>query len=297
MQHHQLFLKDWQETKTALHCFLQITGKIRMKLHPKRNHWWHVTHYLSQRGLTTGVIPYQGKAFEMEFDFIEHLCRVSDSENQTEIIKLKGLSVSEFYQQLLQKLSAMQIKVEILAKPFDPIRVQSDIPFIEDKIHIYKNTNAVTQFWKILLWTYPIFAEFCSYFDGKTTPQHLYWHSMDYVITRFSGRKAPVIEGMDPVSAEAYSDEVISFGFWPGDKDLGEPAFYSYTYPAPDGLMQQVLKPGEAAWVEVNQSPMALLKYHDLIQLSDPAKGLMDFLHTAYDAGAKLAKYQVRPCS
>lgn len=293
MQHKPLPLTDWQSTKTALHCMLQIVGKIRMGLHPKRNHWWHVTLYVTATGLTTGPIPYQAGIFQMAFDFLSHKLIITDSNNYSEEIELTDISVADFYSQLVNLLRTMGIRVQIQATPFDPTRVQTDIPFADNQKHHYSNLNAATYFWQILAWTYPIFQQFAGEFSGKTTPAHLYWHSMDYVLTRFSGKKAPVIDGMDPVSAEAYSDEVISFGFWAGDSDLPEPAFYSYTYPAPDQLTQQSLDPTAARWVTINNSPMALLKYHDLIQSDQPEQALLAFLHSAYHAGATCAKWQI----
>lgn len=286
--HKPMPLPQWQDTKTALHCMLQIVGKIRMALHPKRNHWWHVTLYVTSNGLTTGPIPFSSGTFQIDFNFITHESTIKTSLGHLEAINLADLSVADFYQTLFNHLNKLNIRVNILAKPFDPTRVQTDIPYAKNNIHKYEDKAACEQFWQLLNWMYPIFQSFGGQFSGKTCPVHLYWHSMDYVITRFSGKKAPVIKGMDPVSAEAYSDEVISFGFWMGDSDLPEPAFYSYTYPAPEGLMQTQLQPTPAAWVEVNDSPMALLRYCDLIKSDQPKKELLRFLDSTFNAGAKL---------
>lgn len=290
----KLPLSEWLETKTALHLFFQIVGKIRMQLHPKKNHWWHVTLYLTARGLTTGPIPYQKGIFQIDFDFIKHELQIKTSQGEASSFALENLSVAEFYKLIFSKLDTLNIPIKIYDKPFDPTKTGSDIPFSKDTQHIYSDKKAVEKFWHILLWTYPIFQNFCGKFNYKTTPVHLFWHSMDYAITFFSGNPAPKIEGMDPVSAEAYSHEVISFGFWAGDTSLPEPAFYSYTYPAPEGLPQQKLLPSEAAWHEVNNNAMAILKYHDLIKHSDPDKQLLNFLQSAFDAGSTLAKWKTQ---
>jgi hypothetical protein len=86
---------------------------------------------------------------------------------------------------------------------------------------------------------------------------------------------------------------VISFGFWAGDDIVTEPAFYSYTYPSPDGLDREAIQPESAEWVDNNGSPMALLKYHALIRESDPRQTLLDFLESTYQAGARLAGWDV----
>ena len=45
---------------------------------------------------------------------------------------------------------------------------------------------------------------------------------------------------------EAYSHEVSSAGFWPGDARWPEPAFYSYAYPQPAGFPSAVVRPAAA---------------------------------------------------
>ena len=72
-------LTEWRETKTTLHLFSQIVGKIRLALSPRCNHWWHVPLYLSPRGLTTNVIPYETRSLELRLDFIDHALVFCDS--------------------------------------------------------------------------------------------------------------------------------------------------------------------------------------------------------------------------
>lgn len=284
-------LKDWQSTKTALHLILQIIGKLRLGLHPEKNHWWHVTLYLNATGLTTGPIPYQDDVFEVAIDFNEHQVNINTQAGKQETIQLRNISVAEFYELFFEKLNTLNIKVRILDKPFDPERAGSDVPFSQNRKHQYTDLAHAKQFWEILAWIYPIFAEVNGQFTGKSTPIHLFWHSMDYVLTFFSGRDAPNTDGMDSVSKGAYSHEVISFGFWAGDNNLPEPAFYSYTYPEPKGLANQALQPDQAFWTEVNGGALAVLKYSDAIASKEPKKAVLDFLNSTYRAGASLAKW------
>jgi len=288
----KLPLEQWQETKVTLHLYLQIIGKIRMALHPPKHHWWHVTFYIDPRGITTRTIPYAGALFEMKFDLIDHCFIIETSKGETESFALYDqLSVAEFYQKVFSKLKKLGIEVSILTKPFDPSRVGSDIPFEQDNTHKSYDKDYVHRYWKILAALLPVFKKFNGEFIGKSTPVHLFWHTMDLALTRFSGRTAPSVEGMDPVSAESYSHEVISFGFWPGDSMIGEPCLYSYTHPEPKGLELQQLKPAKAFWHKVNGTHLALLKYNDLIENDDPQQALLDFLRSTFAAGSKLAKW------
>ena len=287
----KLPLAKWQDSKVTLHLVLQIIGKIRLMLAPKKNHWWHATFYLTATGFTTSPIPYEDFVFEINFDFLQHKLIMQTSTGGVETITLGGLTVADFYQMVMNGLKKLGVTVKIIAKPFDPARVGSDIPFAEDKKHSAYDKKAITQYWQMLLYFYPVFLEFNGRFYGKCTPIHIFWHTFDLAYTRFSGRAAPKIAGMDPVSAESYSHEVISVGVWAGDENLPEPTFYSYTYPDPAGLRDEPLQPKNAVWIEANGSALAILKYHDLIKLPHPRQALLDFFQSAFDAGAKCADW------
>ena len=61
-------LDSWKDTCATLHMWTQIVGKVRMALSPPVNHWWHVTLYVTARGLTTSPIPYGTRTFEVSLD-------------------------------------------------------------------------------------------------------------------------------------------------------------------------------------------------------------------------------------
>lgn len=286
-------LEAWEESKVTLHLYAQIIGKIRMALHPKLNHWWHVPLYLSARGLTTQAMPWGDQLIEIEFDFLDHNLVLRSSTGQSKAISLyDGLSVAQFYETVLASLNQLGVTVDILAKPYDPPRVGSDLPFPEDTVHARYDPVYVTRFWEAMRWANGVFLEFKSRFYGKSTPVHLFWHSLDLTYTRFSGEEAPM-QGANPADSEAYSHEVISFGFWAGDDNVRTPSFYSYTYPEPQGLSETKLVPDEARWNVTGGSSMALLSYDDVRNSDDPKATLLDFLESAYLAGAKLADWDI----
>jgi hypothetical protein len=161
-------------------------------------------------------------------------------------------------------------------------------PFPDDHEHAAYDPVAVERYWQALLWTGGVLDEFAGWFCGKQSPVHMFWHSLDLALTRFSGRAAPP-SAADPVSREAYSHEVVSFGFWAGDQNLREPAFYSYTAPEPPGLRATPLRPAAASWVELSSGSIALLPYAAVRAAPDPRSALLAFLQSAYDAGSRLA--------
>lgn len=282
-------LAAWEDTKRTLHLYLQIVGKVRLTLHPRLNHWWHVTLYLSPRGLTTGAIPVEGELLELEFDFTDHRLTIASSAGPSWRLPLRdGLSVAEFYGRVLGQLAALGVGPQLLARPYDPALVGSDLPFAEDTRHARYDAEAVTHFWRLLAWTHGVFSSFRGGFHGKSSPVHLFWHSLDLAHTRFSGRAAPR-EGGTPADREAYSHELVSFGFWAGDALVPEPSFYSYTYPEPPGLRAVPLEPAGARWSEGT----ALLPLEQLRRHADPEGALLRFLESTYYAGATRAGWDL----
>lgn len=284
-------LEKWRPTKDTLHLFCQIVGKIRLTLHPRQNHWWHVPLYVTPLGLSTRTIPYSGGNFEIEFDLCSHDLVVRTNTGRTEGFSLyDGLSVSDFYSSLMANLAKLGIKVEINATPYE---APSTTPFAEDTEHSSYDKEYVERFHQILIYVDNVFEEFRGRFLGKSTPVHMFWHSFDLALTRFSGRRAPIREGANRVEREAYSHEVISFGFWFGDNNVAAPAFYAYAVPEPAGLAETSLKPASAYWQESNGSHLALLMYDDARAADDPRAAVLDFLGSAYQASAKLLDWNI----
>jgi hypothetical protein len=284
----ELPLTEWEETKNTLHLWAQVVGKIRMASVPPRNHWWHVTLYVDVRGLTTRRLHSPGGlTFEFRFDFVDHSLVVETSGGALESFDLvDGLSVAEFDERLHSTLARLGIDVAIQEAPFG---VPMTTPFREDREHASYDPGAVERFWRILDWSDSVFEEFAGWYCGKTSPVQLFWHSLDLAVTRFGGREAPAMPSADRVTREAYSHEVISFGFWAGDDNVREPTYYSYTAPEPDGLRERPLRPEAATWGEQGQSSLAVLPYDSVRTSDDPRATLLDFLETAYEAGADAA--------
>jgi len=282
-------LDAWRPTKNTLHLYLQIIGKIRLKTHPKVNHWWHVPLYVSPRGLTTRAIPYEGGNFEIEFDFHDHELKMRTSDGRVEDFALyDGLSVADFYASVFANLAKLGIHPNIWAVPYE---APSTTPFAEDHENKSYDKEYVERFHQILVSVDNVFEEFRGRFTGKSTPVHLFWHSFDLALTRFSGKAVEPREGAGTVEREAYSHEVISFGFWFGDdKSVPAPAFYSYTAPEPEGLTDQPLRPDSAQW-NTAKGAMALLMYDDVRNSPDAWEQILEFLESSYQAGAKAASW------
>lgn len=283
-------LEPWEDAKETLHLFTQVVGKVRMAAHPKLNHWWHVTLYPASRGLTTRRIPYGGNDFEIAFDFIDHALDIWRGDGDRRRFPLEGQSVASFHAALFSALDELGIDVRIRARPYDR---PYTTPFAEDTAHAHYNAAQVAAWWRALGQIASVFETFRGRFLGKSTPVHLFWHSFDLALTRFSGRAAPPREGGTRADREAYSHEVISFGWWPGDAQVREAAFYSYTAPEPAGIAAMSLSPASARWNEAGGAHMAFLPYEAVRADTDPRAAILSFLESAYDAGATRAGWPV----
>jgi hypothetical protein len=275
----------WNDTRETLHMWTQIVGKTRLELCPEENHWWHVTFYVTARGLTTSPMPYNGRTFDAEFDFVDHVLRIRTSSGDLRTLALKPQSVADFYAEYLKTLRELGINITI--RHPQPDEVPNPIPFSEDRVHSSYDRAAAHRFGVVLTHADAIMKKFRGRFYGKSSPVHFFWGSFDLAVTRFSGKRAPERPGVDPITRKAYSHEEISGGFWPGDSRFPHAAFYSYAAPAPAGFEKERVKPDAAFYSE--QLGEFLLKYDDVRKTPSPGDTAMDFLQSTYEAGARLA--------
>ena len=284
----ELRLADWRATKDTLHLYSQIVGKIRLATTTPRNHWWNVPLYVDVHGLTTRRLHHRDTTFEITIDFVDHALIVRTAYGCTRSFELSGgLPVADFDACLHQVLGELGIDVEIKEEPFG---VPMTTPFAQDVTHASWDREAITRFGLILDWSDSVFEEFSGWFNGKTSPVHLFWHGLDLAVTRFSGRPGVPMDA-DAVTREAYTHEVISFGFWPGDDNLGDAAYYSYTAPEPEGLRDQPLSAG--AWIKSGSGLLAVLPYEAVRTARAPRTTLLAFCQSAYEAGARLAGWDI----
>jgi len=275
--------EEWKDTAATLHMWMQIVGKTRLALTPLENHWWNVPLYVTPRGLSTWSMPCHDDLFDIEFDFVDHHLHFRVSSGATKSIALRPQSVAAFYEEYLGVLRSLDIEAKI--NPM-PVEIADPIPFGEDRQHASYDKEAVHRFWLILQRSDRLFKRFRAGFLGKSSPVHFFWGSFDLAVTRFSGRPAPPRPGADAITREAYSHEVISAGFWPGNGGFGIPAFYCYAAPEPVGLKQATIAPAQAFYSsDLNEF---LLKYDDVRNAKSPDEAVLEFLQTSYEAAANL---------
>jgi hypothetical protein len=282
---------EWKDTCATLHMWFQIVGKVRLVQTPWTNHSWHVTLYVTARGLTTSPIPHGTHTFEIRFDFIDHELRILKSDGATRILKLRPQSVASFYHEVMRAMEDVDLAVKIDVTPNE---IPNPIPFDRDEEHRAYDPEYANRFWRVLVQADRVFKEFRARFCGKCSPVHFFWGAPDLAVTRFSGRAAPKHPGgiphlSDAITREAYSQEVSSLGFWPGNDAMPMSIFYSYAYPEPPGFAEAKVKPSAASYnVQFHEF---ILPYDEMRNSKSPDETLLDFAQSTYDAASSLGKW------
>ncbi len=285
----ELPYEAWQPTAETLHLWTQVVGKVRLKLSPWVNHSWHVTLYLTARGLTTSPIPHGLQTFEIVFDFLDHELRIVTSGGAARSLKLQPQSVAEFYGRVMEALRELGLAVTIDTMPNE---LAEPTRFELDETHRSYDPDAANRFWRVLVQSDRVFQEFRARFCGKCSPVHFFWGSFDLAVTRFSGRSAPPHPGgvphlPDVVAREAYAREVSSLGFWPGNAAMPTPIYYSYAYPEPAGFADAKVEPVAASYS--TQLHEFTLPYEAVRSADSPDEVLLSFAQGTYDAASILA--------
>ncbi len=274
--------EQWKDTANTLHMCTQVVGKTRLALTPLQNHWWNVPLYVSARGLTTSAMPWRGDVVEVEFDFQEHFVEIRTGSGKRAAVGLSARPVAEFYAEYCWALAGLGVQAKIWPMP---VEVAAPVRFDRDIDHSSYDRVAVVLFHQVLMRVDALLKRFATGFRGKISPVHFFWGSFDLCCTRFSGRVAAGPARADKVQQEAYSHEVISAGWWPGNGGYGEAAFYCYAAPVPEGLAEKTVRPG--AWdAAVGEF---ILTYDEVLASASPDAAVASFLETTYAAGADAA--------
>ena len=281
-------LGPWRETRDALHMWTQIVGKTLLARCSPQNHWWHSALRVSARGLASpSPVCDRDRALDIEFDLVDHVLAVR-SGGRSMAMPLVARTVHAFYDEYIALLRALGVDLHIWTTP---VEVPDPLPFDRDDRAREYDAEAAHRFWQVLRRCDRALKQLSNSYVGKQSPVHFFWGSFDLAATRFSGRRAPERPGADRVTREAYSHEVISFGFWPGGTTpagvvVDEPVLYAYAAPEPAGFRDAPVRP-RAARYDARLGEF-VLPYEAVRTASDPAAEVRSFCEDAYAAGATL---------
>lgn len=276
---------EWHDTYATLHMWTQVVGKIAVGHAPPENHSWGIAMQVTPRGLATRTLFHGTTPFAFEFDFVDHQLVLKVSYARSATLDLRPMTVAEFYEAVMRMCGDAGVPVKIWTTP---VEIPDPVKFEIDTLHQAYDRDPVERLLQILLQVDRVFRRHRACFVGKCSPVHFFWGSFDLAVTRFSGRPAPRREG-PRFMVDAYSREVISHGFWPGNQQVPEPAFYAYAVPEPDGFKQARVRP-DAAFYEQTMGEF-LLPYEAVRRAPDPEQAILDFMETTYDRASALADW------
>jgi hypothetical protein len=285
----ELPLAPWRGTRDTLHLWTQIIGKTLLA-GPAQNHWWHTGLRVSARGLASPPLVVGERSLEVELDLVDHALSVRSDERAIRA-PLVPRPVRAFHEEYLELLRAVGADVPISRTP---VELPDPIPFDEDEVHAEYDAAAAHRFWQVLRRCDAVFKELAASFLGKQSPVLFFWGSFDLAAARFSGRRAPERPGTDRMTREAFSHELVEFGFWPGGvlpngTTVDEPIFFAFAAPPPDGLARATVAPAAARWDE--RLGEFVLPYAAVRAAADPAAAVRAFCESAYAAGAELGRW------
>jgi hypothetical protein len=272
---------EWRDTRDTLHMYTQVIGKLRLALSPYEPQWANVPLYLTARGLTTTPIPIGSRAFDAEFDLIDHALVLRTSEGGIERRPLGG-AVADFYQDVMRALERLRIDVVISIVPSE---VSDPIPFPEDRTHSTYEPAHANRFFRVLSLVDVLVKAHRAAFHGRTSPVQFFWGTFDLALIR-SGKPTAPPPDSGVIHRYGVDAEVICTGWWPGDERAPYPAFYAYGYPKPEGIERASILPAAARWSD--SAGEFILPYEDVRTLPDPGQAIMGFLRTTYDSAAAL---------
>jgi len=266
--------------------YTQVIGKLRLALSPPEPQWAHTALYVTARGLTTSPVPFEDRVFQVDFDFLDHAVSIATSDGRTRRIALFPRAVADFYGEVMEALRSLGIEVAINPLPSE---VADPIPFPQDTVHASYDPGAVGRFWRALVQVDKVLKVHRGSFLGRSSPVNFFWGTFDLAYARYSGRAAEPPPGSGLIYRRSANAQQICVGFWPGDERFARPAFFSYTYPRPEGLERAAVLPATASWSD--EIGEFLLPYDDVRTAADPAKALASFFSSTYEAGASLGEW------
>src|SRR5579859_4534499 len=279
----ELPYEAWKDTLDTLHMTVQIVGKLRLALSPPEPEWAHVALYVTPRGLATGPMSSAGVIFGVDLDLVAHQVSITTATAETRQVALDARPVAAFYKEFMATLDTLGIHAKFRPVPDE---VTDPIPFAEDTKHSTYDAKWANRFFHVLAQSDLVLKEHRARFRGRTSPVHFFWGSFDLATSRYSGRPAAPPPGAGTIARGSEDAEQICVGFWPGSATFPDPAFYSYTYPKPEGIEEQRISPPEAGW-NAKLGEFALF-YEDVRKASSPRDSILDFCQSTYAAGARL---------
>ena len=220
-----LTYREWSETCTSLHLVLQMMGKTKLAAMVPQPEWGHVVLLLEPDGFSTGLVSTESGGFEVRLSVESAEVHAASSSGLRASFSLgEAASTSERYRRFQEMLDQIGHPL-----PIDPMPQEMSIATPFDKMvdRAPFDTESARKALRQFLFAHNALGRFSSAFRGKRTPPSLYWGTFDLTTTLFSGEPLPFDPAASIVERAAFDEELMEFGFWPGDERTDEPSFFA----------------------------------------------------------------------
>src|SRR5215218_1657601 len=238
--------ESWSATCDTLHAHTQVLGKLAVVLAPPEPQLQHAALRLSARGWETLPLPAPdgSGAIVAALDLRSHEAVVEHSDGRTERVPLTpDRPVGDVTRDVLDAVRALAGAVAIDPAPQE---VTWTVPLDQDDEHAGYDRDQVATFFAAATRAALVLAAFRAPYRGRSAAVHALWGSFDLAVNLFSGQPAEPPSD-DFIMRNAMDSQEVAVGWWPGDANYGNAAYYAYAHPAPEGYSEADLAPG-ARW-------------------------------------------------
>ena len=227
-----LTYEDWRDTCNTEHMLVQMMGKVKLESMAPQPEWKQVVLDADADGFTTGLIPAGADGFEVRLSIADAEMRAETTAGDRARFPIRGrASVSELYSRFMAMLENIGHPVQINPVPQE---MYTEVPFDQQTSAHEFDEKAAQRSFRQFLFARGALSAFSAPFRGKKIPPSLFWGTFDLTTVLFSGKPCPFEQSASMVERVAFDEQFVECGFWPGDANANEPAFFVLAYPSPN---------------------------------------------------------------
>ena len=271
--------QSWSATCDTLHAHTQVLGKLAVELAPPEPQLQHAALRLTARGWETLALPAPdgSGAIVAALDLRTHEALAEHSDGrETRIALTPNRPVAEVTRELLEAVGRLGGAVEINPTPQE---VPWTVPLDEDDEHATYDAEQVATYFAAATQAGLVLADVRAPFRGRSTRVNAWWGTFDLAVNFFSGLPADPPSD-DFIMRNGGDAEQISIGWWPGDPNHEQAAFFAYAYPAREGFGDADLSPAAGRWdAKLGEY---VLDWDDIRDSPDPHAAAVEFGRAAF---------------
>lgn len=269
---------EWKDTALTLHQLSQMLGKTKLAWLEPQPEWNHSLLQINADGFTTGLINNGANSFEVRICLEDGKVEALNLNGEKSSFSFEsGKSVAQYYEMYKKMLEDVMCHTNICTTPME---MSITTPFEKNHTILHYDATCAKDFHRMMAFAYEQELKFVSSFRGKKILPSFFWGTFDMSAVLFSGKEEPFpYNGY--IEKSAFDEQMIEFGFWPGDDVVDEPAFFILPYPfITKDLTKTPIQPDKAYYSK--EKAEYFLTLRDAWSYDDPAKAVIDFFTSAY---------------